>query len=68
MKSCPKCNGTGKDAPLDLNAPRGSLENPFTMEEAIAHGIDVEAAQDSAEEVDMIDVIGCKLCGGIGWI
>ena len=71
MISCPKCGGTGKDVPLDPMAPRGTLENPMTRDEAIARGIDVEHAEANAvplppEQVDAL--FACSHCNGIGWV
>lgn len=66
---CPKCNGEGFDIPYDPKAPKGSLENPMTREEAEAAGVDTDNAQQEAEEDEELNkALACKACGGIGWV
>lgn len=71
MISCPKCGGTGKDVPLDPMAPRGTLENPMTRDEAIARGIPVdqiEAEAHMATPDEVAALFACSHCNGIGWV
>jgi hypothetical protein len=71
-KKCVKCDGTGYDWPYDPDAKRGSLENPYSFEEArelgLTENIPQEAELAEEEERLVAALVECKICGGIGYV